>query len=104
MFADSILEPPTWNALFRVTWRYLPNWVLDFVQYIPTREYKRFRRTLKVINGVSKTLVENAITESRTLGASEGLDEKGRGKRDVMSVLGTSIHPYCPSHCSAIKH
>lgn len=88
MFSDSTLHPPLWNTIFRATWRFLPNSLLNFVKYIPTREYKRLNKTLTVINGVSKTLVEDAMHEAKITG-NMGAKAGEKGKKDVMSVLGT---------------
>lgn len=87
MFADSLLHPPLWNVLFRASWQYLPKPLLHYVKYVPTREYQRFRRTLKAIGGVSSVLVDDAVNEAKALGKISGEDT--RGKKDVMSVLGT---------------
>lgn len=81
MFADSQLHPTMTMAIFRATWIWWPKWLLRFVEYIPTREYQRFRGTRDVINKVSNVLVDSAILEARTV-------EIEKGKKDVMSVLG----------------
>ena len=60
-------------------WRYLPTKILDFVDYIPTREYTRFRRTAKVINKVSQQLIEEK---------TEALLAGDLTSKDAMSVLG----------------
>ncbi|KAF7791574.1 hypothetical protein EIP86_002590 [Pleurotus ostreatoroseus] len=78
MFIDSVMHPSKWNTLFRASWKYLPTFVLDFVDYIPTREYKRFRHTTKVINKVSKQLIEEK---------TEALLSGGQTSKDVMSIL-----------------
>ena len=36
----------------------IPTPILKFVQYIPTKDHIRFRRTLKVINQFAKTLID----------------------------------------------
>ena len=51
------------------------------MQYIPTREYTRFRHTLQVINKVSKQLIDQK---------SEDLLSGDKSSKDVMSVLGES--------------
>ena len=86
------MHPSKWNTLFRASWKYLPTFVLDFVDYIPTREYKRFRHTTKVINKVSKQLIEEK---------TEALLSGGQTSKDVMSILGAS-----PSHlpCLTVSH
>ncbi len=82
------MNPSRWNALFRASWSYLPNFLLDLVDYIPTREYKRFRHTTKVINKVSKRLIEEK---------TEALLSGGKTSKDVMSILGTSLPLLSPT-------
>ncbi|KAI0701973.1 cytochrome P450 [Cytidiella melzeri] len=80
MFSDSQLHPSFYVAIFRATWKWLPWWLLSFVEYLPFREYKRFRGTKKIINKVSSVLVDNATEEAKVV-------ELEKGKKDVMSVL-----------------
>lgn len=94
MFADSSLNPPLWNTVFRAMWRFLPMSLLNFVKHIPTREYKRFSKSLTVINGVSKILVEDAMHEAKITG-NTGAEAGKKGKKDVMSVLGALRIPSC---------
>jgi alkylphenol/PAH-inducible cytochrome P450 monooxygenase len=81
MFADSQLHPTMFMTIFRATWKWWPSWLLPLVEYIPTREYQRFRGTRNIINKVSNVLVDNATEEAKTV-------EVEKGKKDVMSVLG----------------
>lgn len=76
---DSTLHPSTWNTLFQAVWAYLPQPVLDYVRFIPTREYSRFLQSLKVVNKVSKTLIKQK---------SDMLLHGDKTSKDVMSVLG----------------
>ena len=78
---DSNLYPPAWDRIFRACWEYLPSPLLDLVDYMPTREYSRFRRTTKLINKVSEQLI-NDKTEALLSGDVSG--------KDAMSVLGMS--------------
>ncbi|KAI0826243.1 cytochrome P450 [Irpex lacteus] len=80
LFADSQLNPSLWVVFFRAMWKWTPRPLLRLVQYMPTREYKRFRHTRKVVDKVSTVLVDNAIEEAKAV-------EIEKGKRDVMSVL-----------------
>jgi alkylphenol/PAH-inducible cytochrome P450 monooxygenase len=84
MFADSQLYPSMLMAIFRASWDWWPKWLLRFVEYIPSREYQRFRSTRNTINKVSTVLVDNATEEAKTV-------EIEKGKRDVMSVLGECL-------------
>ena len=74
------MHPSVWNVLFQATWRYLPTFVLDYVDYIPTKEYQRFRYTASVVDKVAKKLIDEK-TEALLAG-----DVKSK---DAMSVLGT---------------
>ena len=62
--------------------------ILKFVQYIPTKDHIRFRRTLKVINQFAKTLIDEK-TEAVLAG-------NGEKKKDIMSILGTSLAFFGP--------
>jgi len=77
LFADSLLYPPTWDILFKALWKYIPNPILRFVEFIPTREYLRFRTFLQLTKTVAKELVDqktaNILTETPS--------------RDMLSIL-----------------
>lgn len=77
--ADSILHPPRWDLLFKALWRYIPTPLLQLSEYIPTREYRRFRDFKKLTQRIAKELVDekaHAVVPADSA-------------RDVMSVLGT---------------
>lgn len=76
---DSTLHPSTWNTIFQAVWAYLPQALLDYIRFIPTREYSRFLQSLKVVNKVSKTLIEQK---------SDMLLHGDKTSKDMMSVLG----------------
>ncbi|GJE88905.1 cytochrome P450 [Phanerochaete sordida] len=78
MFADSVLYPSRWSTIFRALWKFLPDWLLRYVRFIPTREYTRFRHTLNVINKVSKSLIDQKAAD---------LLAGDKTSKDVMSVL-----------------
>ncbi|KAH9958826.1 cytochrome P450 [Russula dissimulans] len=73
LFVDSTLYPTPLNLVFKSTWRYVPEFLLRFVRYLPTREYRRFRTYLDY----ARAFAEGVIQKS---GA------KGDGN-DMMSVL-----------------
>jgi alkylphenol/PAH-inducible cytochrome P450 monooxygenase len=81
MFADSQLHPSTLMAIFRTSWNWWPKWLLRLIEFVPSREFQRFRSTRNIINKVSTVLVDNATQEAKTI-------EIEKGKKDVMSVLG----------------
>ncbi len=62
----------------------MPSTVLEYIAYIPTREYLRFRGAMQVIGRVSKQLVDE-----KTKSYSAGDDTR----KDAMSVLGEL--PWC---------
>ena len=74
-----MLHPPKWDILFKALWSYIPERILYYVKYIPSREYSRFRRTLSLIEGVSRGLVN----EKRA--AYLAGDAKSK---DIMTLLG----------------
>ncbi|KIP07386.1 hypothetical protein PHLGIDRAFT_19184 [Phlebiopsis gigantea 11061_1 CR5-6] len=78
MFSDSVLHLPPIEAVFEGLWTYLPRSLLDHVRHLPTRKYARFERTLRVMNKVSKQLIEQK---------SEMLLHGDKTTKDVMSVL-----------------
>lgn len=59
----------------------MPDRLLYYVKYIPTREYTRFRHSLRIINKMSKQLIDQK---------SEDLLSGDKSSKDVMSVLGES--------------
>ncbi|KAI0714601.1 cytochrome P450 [Earliella scabrosa] len=79
MFADAIPYPSKFTLLFRALWPYIPMRFLKLVQYIPTRDHVRFRKTLKIINNFAKGLIDEK-TEAVLAG-------QGEKKKDIMSIL-----------------
>lgn len=81
------MYPTKWNTMFMAMWRYLPTAVLDCIDYIPARQYTRFRRAVKIINKASKQLIH---------GKTEALLSGDMSGKDAMSVLGalgqSSLH------------
>ncbi|KAH9935136.1 PAH-inducible cytochrome P450 monooxygenase PC-PAH 1 [Epithele typhae] len=78
MFADAIPNPSKFTIFFRSTWHLIPMSILKYVKYWPTKDHRRFRKTLDVINAFAKEL----ITE-KTAHAQTGKDNK----KDIMSLL-----------------
>jgi len=60
LFIDSTLYPTPLNLIFKSTWRYIPEFLLRFVRYLPTREYRRFRTYLDY----ARTFAEGVIWKS----------------------------------------
>ncbi len=76
--SDTLLYPSGVDLLFKGLWRYIPASILQYVEYIPTKEYIRFRAFRKLAKSISKGLIEEKASVSMADGTS----------RDVMSVLG----------------
>lgn len=76
--SDSLLYPSVVDLLFRGLWQYIPTSILRYVEYIPTREYIRFRAFRGLARSVSKGLVEEKASVSLVDATN----------RDIMSVLG----------------
>ncbi|KAI9446036.1 cytochrome P450 [Lactarius indigo] len=72
-FVDSTLYPSWYDLIFKETWKYIPGPLLEFVRYIPTREYRGFRSWLDNVRVFSKGLIKRST-------------DKGDGN-DIMSVL-----------------
>ncbi|KAF4605321.1 hypothetical protein EYR40_004105 [Pleurotus pulmonarius] len=77
LFSDTLLYPSGVDLLFKGLWRYIPTSILQYVEYIPTKEYIRFRAFRKLAKSISKGLIEEKASVSMADGTS----------RDVMSVL-----------------
>ena len=84
---DSQLHPPAWLTVFQATWNWLPGVVLDYVRYLPMREFTRFRKTLDVFHSVGKKLVEEK---------GEALLSGDQRSRDIMSILGEALFETYP--------
>ena len=70
---EASLYPPWYDIIFKETWRYIPGPLLEYVRYLPTREYRGFRSWLDKVRVFSRGLIEQSIV-------------KGDGN-DIMSVL-----------------
>lgn len=70
---DSTLYPAGYDLVFKESWHFIPEPLLDYVRYVPAREYRRFRHFLDYIRNFARGLIK----ESQI---------KGDGK-DIMSVL-----------------
>ena len=59
--------------LFKSSWLYIPQPMLSFVKYLPTRQYRRFFRYTSFMRKFSKGMIKESVT-------------RGDGK-DIMSIL-----------------
>ncbi|KAI9446037.1 cytochrome P450 [Lactarius indigo] len=72
-FAVSTLYPSWYDLVFKETWKYIPEPFLEYIRYIPTREYRGFRSWLDNVRVFSRGLIRRST-------------DKGDGN-DIMSVL-----------------
>ncbi|KAF8267874.1 cytochrome P450 [Lactarius quietus] len=73
MFIESSLYPPWYDIIFKETWKYIPGPLLEYVRYLPTREYRGFRSWLDNVREFSRGLIKQSMI-------------RGDGN-DIMSVL-----------------
>ncbi|KAN0129558.1 cytochrome P450 [Lactarius tabidus] len=73
LFVDSTLYPSRLDVVFRALWRYIPEPMLHFVRYLPSREYRRFRSYSDYVRSFAQGLIKESMI-------------RGDGK-DMMSVL-----------------
>ncbi|KAI0032300.1 cytochrome P450 [Vararia minispora EC-137] len=73
LFLDSTLYPPVADIIFKHFWAYIPEDILNWVRYIPTAQYRRFRQYLDHMRRYAKELIR-------------GFDVNSDGK-DVLSLL-----------------
>ncbi|KAI0719203.1 PAH-inducible cytochrome P450 monooxygenase PC-PAH 1 [Fomitopsis betulina] len=88
MFRDSVMHPSGAILIFRSLWRYLPDRLIRLTDYLPTREARRFRRTVTVINRLSNKLIREKTQAC--------LDRKDENLRDIMSILVKANHSENP--------
>lgn len=81
MFVKSRINPTIFDSIFRATWRFFPLWLVDYVKYLPKREYTRLRATREVADRISGNLVDQAIEDARSVGFE-------KSKKGMISVLG----------------
>ncbi|KAF8259596.1 cytochrome P450 [Lactarius quietus] len=73
VFIDSTLYSPWYDIIFKATWKYIPGPLLEYVRYLPTREYRGFRTWLDNIRKFASGLINQSMI-------------KADGK-DIMSVI-----------------
>ncbi|KDQ23674.1 hypothetical protein PLEOSDRAFT_1048605, partial [Pleurotus ostreatus PC15] len=77
LFCDTLPSRPNWDVLFKALWRYIPLPILQLVEYMPTKEYRRFRQFRNVCRSVAKQLIILVRNDIRI----------AKPKRDLMNVL-----------------
>ncbi|KAF7422500.1 hypothetical protein PC9H_010656 [Pleurotus ostreatus] len=88
LFADTTPFPPAWDLLFKALWRYIPTSILQLVEYMPSKEYRRFRNFKTLTKGIAKGLIDQKAK----------IPMEDDATRDVMSILcksNVSEDPNC---------
>ena len=73
---DCAMYPATWNSLFKALSYYIPTCILNFLEYIPTKKYRRFRAFNYLTKGIANQLVQD-----------KGSDAGDEENKTVMSLL-----------------
>lgn len=76
------MYPATWNLLFQALWGEIPTFILRFVEYMPTREYRRFRQFLNLTKRIAKQLIDEKSANVKD------------SNKDVLSLLGTVLSQF----------
>ena len=71
-----------WDLVFKRLWYYIPQPLLNLMDYIPAKGYARLRRGRAIIDKVASQLLK----EKR-----EALLAESKSSKDIFSVLGTVI-------------
>jgi len=69
----TILYPSWYDLIFKEIWRYIPETLLEYIRYLPMREYRGLRSWLDSVRELSRGLIKQSL-------------DKGDGN-DIMSVL-----------------
>ena len=76
--ADSLLFPDKGTIFFTSLWRFIPPDILRFVEYLPARQVRRFRRFLSVSKQAARDVIKKRAT-------SLTCDDESK---DILSILG----------------
>lgn len=77
---DSLLYQSKFDILFKAIWNHVPEFFLHYVEYFPTREYARFRHTLRVLGQCAEQLIAQKKRDPLVM-------EGGR-PHDALSICG----------------
>ncbi|KAG0695495.1 cytochrome P450 [Suillus ampliporus] len=75
LFVDTFLHPSSLDLVFKATWRFLPQPILNCLKYLPYREYRRFATYLQTAIRTGK-----AIVNEKAAGTE-------KGSKDIISIL-----------------
>lgn len=78
LFADSSLAGP-WKMLYTDLWRHLPVPILNLLEFIPSKEKRRWTKFGSMTQGITRNLLNSKLQ-------SGALDDS----KDILSVLGIS--------------
>ncbi|KAH9066246.1 cytochrome P450 [Lactarius vividus] len=62
-FVDSMLYPSWYDLIFKETWKYIPGPLLEYIRYIPTREYRGLRSWLDNVRVFSRGLIKQSTNK-----------------------------------------
>ncbi len=79
---DAEFHLPKATMLFRATWTYLPQSVLQMFQYIPADPFARLLNLRKVFSGYGQQMLHEKRPAIDTV-------EKDARSKDIMSILST---------------
>ena len=60
---DATLYPAWYDLIFKETWKYIPGPLLEYVRYLPTREYRGFRSWLDNVREFSRGLIKQDMIQ-----------------------------------------
>ena len=70
---DSTLYPSWYDLIFKETWKYIPEPLLEYVRYLPMREYRGLRLWLDNVREFSRGLIKQNMIQG--------------DRNDIMGVL-----------------
>ncbi|KAG1747117.1 cytochrome P450 [Suillus paluster] len=75
LFVDTLLNPSSWDIVFKSIWRFLPQPILNCLKYLPSREYSRFATYLQTAIKTGKTIINEKAAGTE------------KGSKDIISIL-----------------
>ncbi|KAG2058507.1 cytochrome P450 [Suillus hirtellus] len=75
LFIDTLLNPSSWDIIFKSTWRFIPQPVLKYLKYLPYKEYRRFATYLQTAIRTGKTIINEKAASTE------------KGSKDIISIL-----------------
>ncbi|KAG2147652.1 cytochrome P450 [Suillus clintonianus] len=75
LFLDTLLNPSSWDIIFKSTWRFLPQPILNCLKYLPSKENRRFATFLQTAIQTGKAIVNEQAAGTE------------KGSKDIISIL-----------------